>query len=54
MRLEKRYDTLKGKVIRRKKDFDSFIDMLEANSNWLTSPASTRFHENSWCICGQT
>jgi len=33
-------------VVKRKKEFDSFIKMLEAESSWLTSPASTRFHLN--------
>ena len=43
-RLEKRYAALKEKVIERKKDFDAFIKMLETETSWLTSPASTRFH----------
>lgn len=43
-RLEERYAALKEKPIERKKDFDAFIKMLETDTNWLTSPASTRFH----------
>jgi len=44
--LEERYATLKAKVVERKNDFDAFIEMLETKTNWLTSPASTRFHLN--------
>jgi len=44
--LEERYSALKAKVLKRKADFDAFIDMLETKTNWLTSPASTRFHLN--------
>lgn len=44
--LEERYGVLKGKVAKRKKDFDAFIAMLETKTSWLTSPASTRFHLN--------
>jgi len=42
--LEERYSALKAKVVKRKADFDAFIEMLETKTNWLTSPASTRFH----------
>ncbi len=41
-----RYENLKSKVTKRKKEFDAFIKMLETKSSWLTSPASTRFHLN--------
>jgi hypothetical protein len=44
MNLESKYEELKEKVIERKKPFDAFIKMLENETNWLTSPASTRFH----------
>ncbi len=44
--LESRYTTLKNKVIERKMPFTAFIEMLENKTNWLTSPASTRFHLN--------
>jgi hypothetical protein len=44
--LEQRYSNLKLKVLERKEDFDAFIKMLETTSNWLTSPASTRYHLN--------
>lgn len=42
--IEQRYAALKEKPTERKKDFDTFIKMLETETNWLTSPASTRFH----------
>lgn len=44
--IEKRYDELKNKIIKRKPAFDSFISMLETESSWLTSPASTKYHLN--------
>jgi len=46
MELEDRYKALKAKVVERKTKFDAFIEMLEAKTSWLTSPASTRFHLN--------
>lgn len=46
MTLEERYTALKVKVVERKKEFDAFIKMLETETSWLTSPASTRFHLN--------
>ncbi len=46
MTLEERYVALKERVVERKKEFDTFIKMLEAKTIWLTSPASTRFHLN--------
>jgi len=39
-----RYNALKMKITARKKSFDSFIDLLENETTWLNSPASTRFH----------
>ena len=44
MTLEDRYIALKAKVVRRKTDFDAFIQILETQTTWLTAPASTRFH----------
>lgn len=38
------YDTLKRKVIDRKGSFDRFLALLESETTWLTSPASTRYH----------
>ncbi len=46
MDIKERYEKLKQKVTKRKKEFDAFIDMLETETSWLTSPASTRFHLN--------
>lgn len=46
MIIRERYEALKSKVVKRKKEFDAFINMLEADTSWLTSPASTRFHLN--------
>ena len=40
------YRALMGKVIQRKSDFDAFIHMLESQTTWLVSPASTRYHLN--------
>ena len=42
--LRERYSALKTKVVKRKAEFDAFVNMLEGQTNWLTSPASTRFH----------
>jgi len=44
MELMDRYGTLKQKVTDRKDPFDRFINLLENETTWLTSPASTRFH----------
>lgn len=46
MNIKERYEALKSKVVKRKKQFDAFIGMLEKDTIWLTSPASTRFHLN--------
>jgi len=47
MTIQERYETLKKKVVKRKKEFDTFINMLEKGSSWLTSPASTKYHLNT-------
>ena len=44
--VQERYSALKAKVVKRKTAFDAFAHMLETETNWLTSPASTRFHLN--------
>ena len=44
MELLERYETLKRKVIERKEPFDRFLALLEGETTWLTSPASTRYH----------
>lgn len=46
MTVNERYEELKKKVVKRKKEFDVFINMLEKKTSWLISPASTRFHLN--------
>lgn len=46
MSIQEKYEALKKKVVKRKKEFDAFINMLEKDTIWLTSPASTRFHLN--------
>ena len=40
------YDELKSKVVKRKKEFDKFIDFLENKTSWLTTPASRKHHLN--------
>lgn len=44
MELLTRYHALKLKIKDRKGPFDRFIDLLEKETTWFTSPASTRFH----------
>ena len=39
-----RYDTLKQKVVKRKDSCNRFLSLLEGETTWLTSPASTRYH----------
>ncbi len=39
-----RYNELKKKVIKRKEQFDRLMSFLEGKTDWLRSPASTRFH----------
>lgn len=46
MTVQERYEALKSKVTKRKNEFDTFINMLEKGSSWLTSPASTKYHLN--------
>jgi len=42
--LRKRYDSLKAKVKDRADEFAVFMDYIETETEWLTTPASTRFH----------
>jgi len=44
MDLMDRYGLLQKKVSDRKESFDRFIKLLEHETAWLNSPASTRFH----------
>ena len=46
MSVKERYEFLKNKVIKRKKEFEVFIAMFEKETSWLSSPASTRYHLN--------
>jgi len=46
MTIQERYQKLKSKVVKRKAEFDCFIEILESETSWLKSPASTRFHLN--------
>jgi len=38
------YERLKSLVDKKKDEFNIFINKLENETSWLTSPASTRFH----------
>jgi len=42
--LRKRYDELKAKVTKRASEFNELMDYIEAETEWLSAPASTRFH----------
>lgn len=46
MTVKERYEVLKQKVVKKREEFGVFIDVLEKETSWLTSPASTRFHLN--------
>jgi len=42
--LMERYEMLKEKVVERRSSFMHLMNYLEAETDWLKSPASTRFH----------
>ena len=42
--LKKRYDELKQKVKNRADEFAGLMEYIEEETEWLTAPASTRFH----------
>jgi hypothetical protein len=44
MTVTERYELLKSKVIDRKEEFIKLIDFMENQTDYLNSPASTRFH----------
>jgi len=46
MSIEEEYNQLKAKIIKKKRDFDDFINFLEGKTTWLTAPASVRYHLN--------
>lgn len=44
MTVTERYEALKSRVIKRKTEFDFLINFMENETDYLSSPASTRFH----------
>ncbi len=44
MSVFERYENLKDRVINRKEEFTRLVDFIEKETNYLESPASTRFH----------
>lgn len=44
MTVSERYENLKSRIIKRKEEFSRLIDFMENETDYLESPASTRFH----------
>ncbi len=44
MTVIERYEALKSRVVKRKDEFNALINFMENDTEYLTSPASTRFH----------
>lgn len=44
MTVMQRYEALKSRVVNRKEEFTALIDFMENKTEYLTAPASTRFH----------
>ncbi len=44
MTVLERYENLKSRIIKRKEEFSKLIDFMENETDYLESPASTRFH----------
>ena len=44
MTVTERYEALKSRVVKRKGEFDALINFIENKTDYLNSPASTRFH----------
>ncbi|MBE7055209.1 MAG: HD domain-containing protein [Ruminococcaceae bacterium] len=44
MTVLERYESLKARVIKRKEEFSVLIDFIEKETDYLSAPASTRFH----------
>ena len=44
MTVIERYEALKNRVVKRKDEFDALISFMENETDYLSSPASTRFH----------
>jgi len=42
--LRKRYNTIKSKITKRADEFSDLMEFIENDTEWLTAPASTRFH----------
>lgn len=44
MTVTERYEMLKSRIIKRKDEFSALINFMENETDYLNSPASTRFH----------
>lgn len=44
MTVTERYEALKSRVLKRKTEFDHLINFMEKETDYLSSPASTRYH----------
>ena len=44
MTVAERYENLKSKVINRREEFSKFMKFIENETEYLTAPASTKFH----------
>ena len=44
MTVIERYESLKNRVVKRKDEFTALINFMENETDYLSSPASTRFH----------
>ena len=44
MTVLERYENLKSRIVKRKEEFSKLIDFMENETDYLESPASTRFH----------
>ena len=50
MTIFERYENLKSKVEKRREEFLNFMEFVEKKTEYLTTPASTKFH---LCKSGQ-
>ena len=44
MTIIERYENLKSKVEKRREEFLKFMEFVETKTEYLTAPASTKFH----------
>ena len=44
MNLMERYQALKEKVMKRKKEFEGLMSYIEGETSYMTAPASTKYH----------